>query len=180
MPGSASIRLESPLSLAGDPGTASFGADGGYGVHLGIDDARPMALWCCCSGPDVAHAACLHGGDQIFIGGGSDNNRITVGGDAQVSAYSIVLGVNAGSDGNLLELTTATSSAFLNNNLIVGNNGDDDTVTMQNGASTYVEQQVILGYEAGSDGNSFTLSSGVQLTADTGQPWDIVARTTAC
>jgi hypothetical protein len=164
------IGLDTPgvtLSLAGDPGTASFSTDGGFSIHLGINSTANGTV-VLLSGPDVAHAASLHGGDQIFIGGGSDNNRITVGSNAQVSAYSIVLGVNAGSDGNLLELTTATSSAFLNNNLIVGNNGDNNTVTMQNGASAYVQQQVILGYEAGSDGNSFTLSSGAQLTADTG------------
>ena len=154
------------LVIDGTAGPASLTIAAGKSFNLGLNGANGATTTM--TGSSIVNTATMAVGDQVFVGYGSDDNILTLNAYSSITASSVVLGVNAGSDGNLLELTTGTSTIDLTSNLIVGNDGADNIVTLANGADIDATGQVIVGYNATADGNSLTLSLGSSITADTG------------
>lgn len=154
------------LAIDATAGPASLTISSGNSFYLGADTPADGSVATLTG--SIGSIAGLVSADQVFIGEASDDNRMTLNAYSSVTGTSVVLGVQAGSDGNLLELTADTSSIELTSNLIVGYAGTNNDVTLANGASIEVDGRVILGNEVGSSGNSLTLSSGSSVTADTG------------
>jgi len=154
------------LAIDATAGPASLTISSGNSFYLGVSTAADGSVATLTG--SLANIAGLISADQVFIGHDSDDNRMTLNAYSSVTGTSVVLGVQAGSDGNLLELTADTSSIALTSNLIVGFGGADNDVTLANGASIEADGLVILGNNVGSSGNSLTLSSGSSVTADTG------------
>jgi len=154
------------LAIDATAGPASLTISSGNSFYLGVSTAADGSVATLTG--SLADTAGLISDDQVFIGHDSDDNRMTLNAYSSVTGTSVVLGVQVGSDGNLLELTADTSSIELTSNLIVGFGGADNAVTLVNGASIEADGLVILGNAAGSSGNSLTLSSGSSVTADDG------------
>lgn len=159
------------LDITGTSAPASLTIDSGKSFHLGINSGATGSVLVL-TGASAINDATLASGDQILVGQDSDNNRVTLNSYATITGTSVVLGINDGADGNLLELKSGTSLVEITNNLIIGNHGDDNAATLENGATLTASGlnsgQVILGYEAGSDGNSLTLSTDAQVSATFG------------
>lgn len=155
------------LAIDGTLAPASLTIAAGKSFHLGINASASGEITSL-TGSSPSNTASLIVGDQVFVGEGSDDNILTLNAYSTISASSLVLGVNAGSDDNLVELLTGTSTVSLSNNLIIGNSGTGNSVTLANGARLDADGQVILGLNAGASGNSLTLSSGAVITADLG------------
>lgn len=154
------------LNIDGTAGPASLTIAPGKSFNLGLNGADGAVTTL--TGSSIVNTATMAVGDQVFVGYGSEDNILTLNAFSSITASSVVLGVEATSDGNLLELTTGTSAIDLTGNLIVGNDGADNIVTLANGADIDAAGQVIVGYNATADGNSLTLSTGSSVTADTG------------
>ncbi len=164
------IGLDAPgvvLAIDGTIAPASLTIASGKSFHLGINGSASGEITTL-TGASPSNTASLIVGDQVFVGEGSDDNTLTLNAYSTITASSLVLGVNAGSDDNLVELLTGTSTVSLTSNLIIGNSGADNSVTLANGAGLDADGQVVLGLNAGASGNSLTLSSGATLTADLG------------
>jgi hypothetical protein len=168
------VGLDTPgveLDITGTSAPASLTIDSGKSFHLGINSGAAGSVLVL-TGASAINGATLASGDQILVGQDSDNNRVTLNGYATITGTSVVLGINDGADGNKLELKSGTSLVEISNNLIIGNKGDNNSATLENGATLTASGpssgQVILGYEAGSDGNSLTLSTGAQVSATLG------------
>lgn len=162
------IGLDTPgviLAIDGTTGAASLTIASGKSFHLGINSTASGEITTL-TGSSIVNTATLASGDQVFVGEGSADNTLTLNAFSSVTGTSVVVGVNSGADGNLMQLLTSTSAVTLSSNLIVGYSGDDNSVTLANGATLDATGQAILGYNAGSDGNSLTLSTGASLTAD--------------
>jgi len=154
------------LAIDATAGPASLTISSGNSFYLGAASAADGSVATLTG--SLANIAGLISADQVFIGEASDDNRMTLNAYSSVTGTSVVLGVQAGSDGNLLELTADTSSIVLTSNLIVGFGGANNDVTLANGASIEADGLVILGNNVGSSGNSLTLSTGSSVTADDG------------
>jgi T5SS/PEP-CTERM-associated repeat protein len=154
------------LAIDATAGPASITTSGGNSFYLGTSNTADRTVVTLTG--SAVNTAGIISADQVFVGNTSDDNTMTLNAFSSVTGTSLVLGVNAGSDGNLLELTTATSSIDLTSNLIVGYGGASNSVTLANGANIDVDGVVTLGNNVGASGNSLTLSSGSSLTATTG------------
>lgn len=154
------------LAIDATAGPASLTISSGNSFYLGTSLTADGAVATLTG--SLLNTAGIISSDQVFIGQTSDDNRMTLNAYSTVTGTSLVLGVDAGSDGNLLELTAATSSVNLTSNLIVGFGGANNSVTLANGATVDVDGVATLGYNVGSSGNSLTVSSDSTFTADTG------------
>lgn len=154
------------VSIDATAGPASLSTSGGNSIYLGVSTASDDGVIVITG--SATDTATLKSGDQVFIGHDSDDNTMTLNAYSSVTGTSLVVGLNAGSDRNLVQLLTGTSSIDLTSNLIVGYGGADNDVTLANGADVEVDGNVMLGYDATASGNGLTVSSGSTVTATTG------------
>jgi len=154
------------LTIDGTAGPASLSVTSGNSFYLGVDASGGITTL---TGSSAINTATLSASSQVFIGYGASDNTMTLNAYSNVTASSVVLGVNANSDNNKLDLRTGTSTIDITNDLIIGHDGADNAVTLANGASIDAGGQVILGFNSsGASGNELTLSSGSSVTADVG------------
>ena len=100
----------------------------------------------------------------IVVGKGGANSELWIQNGAVVTSVLGRLGVEAGADNNLAEVTGAGSSWSTNGSLRVGGDGSSNSLTVSDGGVINVGGNAFVGYGASSNGNTLTITgAGSQL-----------------